>query len=123
MPLYRCMNRNLDAYSIDFDWWPDAERWYEEQKRYIESDTSSIYGNVMVEMRSVVCGFSLSVGVDVSHCFRNPMYVGYKGSVKKSIRWLWFELELELRFREVPFKVVGDFVGDWSGKFVREIRK
>ena len=123
MPLYRCMNRKLDAYSIDFDWWPDADRWYVGQKPYIESETSSMYGDVLVEMRSVVCGFSLSAGLDVSHCFRKPMYVGYKGSERKRVRWLWFELGVRLRFREVPYKIVGDFVGDWSGKLVHEIRK
>lgn len=123
MTLYRAMGRSLDAYSIEFNWWPEADRWYTGQKRYIESETSTCYGDVLVEMRSVVCGISFTGGLNIVTCFKKPLFIGRKGSAKKSVHWLWFELGFELKCREIPYKIVRDLVGDWEGKYVRDLPK
>ena len=61
---YMVMTREKDAYSIGFDYLPEAEAWYDEKREAILNDQTHMYGYVLVDMVRTCVGLRFLTTID-----------------------------------------------------------
>lgn len=105
---FRIMNRKLNAYSLEG---MSCINYYEQNKEYHINPKYVSYGDVLVQTKRVVCGFSLKL----KFFFRNHWYWKPHYYWKYDIHyfhWLFFMIWIDKEYKDVFDKVIKDHLSE-----------
>lgn len=105
---FAIMNKELNAYSLQGDW-QKVSNFYESMKEHHLSETSSCYGDVLVEMFPKLSGIRFTFTI-TKHCWEFKPKIKWK--YEKSFDWLWFLIKFETLENDFDYKVIRDHLNE-----------
>lgn len=103
---YAVMSRDLKGTVLSGDY-THVSNWYEYHKKYVLMKGSISYGDVMVKMKRVKCGFSIKFTVDTTW-WKYHLLPKIEWRFNKLFLWLIFLVRFEFKYTEKVDKIVKD---------------
>jgi hypothetical protein len=101
------MNRERDAYCIDFQSLGEARRWYDEHKKYITGEGSSMYDYVLVEAPRTRTGHTFKLRL-FWHPYRWMWRPRIQFRFGFSFVWFGVQINANREYDNIPGKIIRD---------------